>query len=205
MKKNLNENIERIKKIMLLKEGDIFGIDELVYNPLTKKGGSIGHGYDKGKKVEGITWGGHDNHLHVAFTDKNVAMKVIDKADNLGLKTTENPYAKQDPNNKVDKVHTNSSFHYQNFDGEPKVGKAVDISGEQSKIEELIKWIETEYAGTTSDSQENETSSNETDEKVLLDKILNSEYNGVKVKDLIDSTTPDNFLVQLISTLSKIF
>ena len=97
MKKNILENIKRTKKLMNLSEADIDGIDELVYNPLTKSGGEIGHGYDRGIKKDGITWKGHDNHLHIGFTKKEVAMDVIDKADKMGLKTTENPYAKNDP------------------------------------------------------------------------------------------------------------
>lgn len=134
-------------KKVVFGEADISGIDELVYNPATKSGGSIGHGYDGGKKVSGITWNNHDNHLHIGFTNRDVAMAVIDKADQLGLKTTENPYAKKDPNGKVDNVHTSGSFHYKVFPGEPKVGAGVDISGNPNTITELIKWVETTYAG----------------------------------------------------------
>lgn len=133
-------------KKVVLGEADISGIDELVYNPATKKSGTIGHGYDGGKKVQGITWSNHDDHLHIGFTNRDVAMAVIDKADQMGLKTTENPYAKKDPNGKVDKVHTSGSFHYKVFPGEPKVGAGVDISGNPQTITELIKWIETNYA-----------------------------------------------------------
>lgn len=130
-------------------EADISGIDELVYNPATGPRGTIGYGYDRGKKVQGIKWSNHDNHLHIGFTNREVAMEVIDKADSMGLKTTENPYAKRDPNGKVDKVHTKNSFHYKLFPGEPKVGAAVDISGDSDKITELIKWIDNKYAGTS--------------------------------------------------------
>jgi hypothetical protein len=134
------------KKSFLL-EVDISGIDELVYNPATKAGGTIGHGYDQGRKVKGITWNNHDNHLHIGFTNRKVAMEVIDYAHSLGLKTTENPYAKSDPNQKVDTVHSKNSFHYKVFPGEPKVGAAVDISGDPNKITNLIKWIESKYVG----------------------------------------------------------
>jgi hypothetical protein len=195
---NLLEDINRTKKLMNLYEEDIDGIDELVYNPLTKSGGAIGHGYDRGKRVDGITWDGHDNHLHVGFTKKEVAMDVIDKADEMGLKTTENPYAKKDPNNKVDYVHTSGSFHYKLFPGEPKVGGGVDISGDKDKIEELIKWIENEYAHGTY----NNTSQSTTDEKSLLDKILNSEFGGKKIKDLLD-VTEDKF-ASFMTTLANI-
>jgi len=144
--RSLYESILRRKKF-ILGEADIAGIDELVYNPATKVGGTIGHGYDRGKKVTGITWSGHDDHLHIGFTNREVAMAVIDKAHSMGLKTTENPYAKRDPNGKVDQVHTGGSFHYKNFAGEPLVGAGVDISGNPNTVTELIKWIETTYAG----------------------------------------------------------
>lgn len=143
---NIYDSILRKKKF-ILGEADISGIDELVYNPATKVGGTIGHGYDGGKKVTGITWKNHDDHLHIGFTNREVAMAVIDKADSMGLKTTENPYAKRDPNGKVDKVHTDGSFHYKNFAGDPPVGAGVDISGNANTITELIKWIDTTYAG----------------------------------------------------------
>lgn len=140
--------LENKKKLFL--EYDIEGIDELVYNPATKKGGTVGFGYDQGVKKIGIEWKGHDNHLHIAFTNKQVAMEVIDKANEMGLYTTENPYAKNDPNQKVDSVHTQGSFHNQMFEGEPKVGKAVDISGNPKKLTELITWIESKYADNPS-------------------------------------------------------
>jgi len=159
---NLYENILSSKEIIF--ESDIEGIDELVYNPATKEGGSIGFGYDNGERKDNITWSGHDNHLHIGFTDREVAMKIIDKADSMGLRTTENPYAKKDPNKKIDN-HTSGSLHYQNFPGQPLVGKAVDISGDPKKITELIQWINKTYAGlsvTTNDSTDDEETNNTT-------------------------------------------
>lgn len=154
-------------------EADISGIDELVYNPATKRGGTVGFGFDRGKKVDGITWNNHDNHLHIGFTNRDVAMDVIDKAHELGLKTTENPYAKRDPNGKVDDVHTKGSFHYKTFEGEPPVGAGVDISGNKDTITELIKWTIDKYSGgnytvdpiksSNSDSSSETNSSTETD------------------------------------------
>ena len=141
----LYNSILKNKKVVL-GEADISGIDELVYNPITKSGGDVGHGYDKGKRIRGIKWKNHDGHMHIGFTTREVAMAVIDKADDLGLKTTENPYAKKDPTGKVERVHTPDSFHYKIFPGEPKVGGAVDISGDKSKMLELFNWIEKNYA-----------------------------------------------------------
>ena len=146
-KKFLNE-VTKPKLIYEKYTGDNSGIDELVYNPATRSGGIIGWGYDRGHRVNGITWSGHDTHLHVGFTNRQVAIEVIDKAHSLGLVTTENPYAKRDPNNRVDNVHTNSSFHYSTFKGSPKVGMGVDISGDQQKIIELIKWIDLKFIQT---------------------------------------------------------
>jgi len=142
---NLYKTILDNKK-MVFSEADISGIDELVYNPATKKGGTIGFGFDGGRKVDGITWNNHDNHLHIGFTNRDVAMDVIDKAHEMGLRTSENPYAKTDPNGKVDNVHTSTSFHYKTFEGEPPVGAGVDISGNKDTITELIKWTVEKYS-----------------------------------------------------------
>lgn len=153
---NLYENI--LSKKPITSEADIKGVDELVYNPVTGQGGEVGYGYDGGNRKENLKWPGHNNHLHIGFTDKEVAMKIIDKADKMGLKTTENPYAKKDPNGKVDNVHSNSSLHYKNFPGTPTVGMAVDISGDNNKITELIKWINQNFAGVSSSSISSEVS-----------------------------------------------
>jgi hypothetical protein len=207
--KKITEEIYRVKELMHLTEADISGVDELVYNPVTKSGGAIGYGYNDGNKVAGLTWKGHDNHLHIAFTDKKVAMSIIDKADEIGLTTTENPYAKKDPNKVVDAVHTHNSFHYKNFDGEPLVGKAVDIRGENHKIIELIKWIEKNYGSSTGgknfkliDNPKNE------DEKKYND-LLNLKINDTTVSDLPNffkeletEDEGDNFITKLAKFLS---
>lgn len=188
----LIEQIKRSKKLMGVNESDISGIDELVYNPVTGSGGELGYGYNDGKRVKGITWSGHDNHLHLGFTDKKVAMDVIDKADSLGLKTTENPYAKKDPNNVVDPVHTSTSLHYKTFDGEPKVGKAVDISGDENKISEFIKWIENTY---TENSVSTDTPvsnyNNQEQANNALKELLNSKVNNIPVVDIIEKQKQD--------------
>lgn len=160
---NLYENILSSKEIIL--ESDIQGIDELVYNPATKEGGDIGYGYDNGNKVNGITWNGHNDHLHISFTDKKTAISVINKADAMGLRTTENPYAKKDPNKKVDNVHSNGSFHYKNFPGTPLVGMAVDISGNQSKITDLIEWINKTYSSVSSNNTDNASTDTTNDDE----------------------------------------
>ncbi len=144
------DEIQSISKNTII-EADIRGIDELVYNPITGPNGKIGFGYDRGRKIPGIKWKNHYDHLHIGFTDKNVAMEVIDKADQLGLKTTENPYAKKDPTGKIENLHTSGSFHYKEFPGLPKVGGGVDISGNEDKMLELIQWIIEKYAGETPD------------------------------------------------------
>jgi len=90
----------------------------------------------------------------------------------MGLNTTENPYAKKDPNGKVDNVHTSGSFHYKTFEGEPPVGAGVDISGNKDTITDLIKWAVDKYSGgnytvdptqsSDSDSQSAETENSTT-------------------------------------------
>jgi hypothetical protein len=204
MNRILIEEIRRNRKMMNINEADIQGIDELVYNPATKSGGDIGHGYDQGKRKDGLTWSGHDDHLHIGFTNRDVAMKVIDKADQMGLITTENPYAKKDPNGKVDDVHTNGSFHYKTFPGKPKVGAGVDIRGDKGTIVKLIKWIENEYThgnysidSTTEDGDSTSTAEDK------LNKILNSDYNGESIGDLIDGLSDTNS-TGIIATLIRL-
>ena len=196
MRQNLIEEIRRNRKLMNINEADIEGVDELVYNPATKSGGDIGHGYDRGTRINGITWSGHEDHLHLGFTDRDVAMKVIDKADQMGLRTTENPYAKKDPNGKVDNVHTTGSFHYKEFPGEPKVGGGVDISGDEDKIVELIKWVEDEYAhgNYKIDYDTND------DGEDLLSKVLNYKIGDSSLKDLISKAGTG-----ITDLLSKLF
>jgi len=177
---SLYKTIFENKKIVF-GEADISGIDELVYNPATKKGGTIGFGFDGGRKVDGITWGNHDNHLHIGFTNRDVAMDVIDKAHEMGLRTTENPYAKKDPNGKVDDVHTSGSFHYKTFEGEPPVGAGVDISGNKDTITELIKWVVDKYSGgnyTIDPTKDSDTESQDSSEKPKEDSKDIGSYGG---------------------------
>ena len=196
---SLYENILSTKSLVI-SEADIQGVDELVYNPATKEGGTVGYGYNDGKRQKGITWPNHDNHLHIGFTNRATAIAIIDKADSMGLKTTENPYAKKDPNKKVDGVHTNSSLHYKNFPGTPVVGMAVDISGDPKEVTELIKWIEKNYAGQYSQEKtpSSETSSSElilptdfdaqSEDPIMFDIVKNFSqalFGGKKVNESI--------------------
>ena len=120
----------------ILSEEYIPGVDEMVWNKMP-------WGMDKGNKVDGIKWSGHDTHIHFGFTNSDTAIKVIEKALELGLKASENPYTTG-----VDKgVHVNNSFHYSTFDGEfngKKLGKGLDVSGDQNKMAELFNWVSTE-------------------------------------------------------------
>lgn len=118
----------------------IIGINELAYNPM-------GRGYDNGILKDGMKWKGHDTHIHIGFTDPNVALSIIDKAQKLGLNVGQNPYI-----GKVDKVHTDKSFHYDNFNGfynGKKLGKGADITGDSKKLKELFEWIESSYKNNT--------------------------------------------------------
>jgi hypothetical protein len=208
--KKITEEINRVKTLMHLNEADISGVDELVYNPATKSGGEIGYGYNDGNKVAGLTWKGHEDHLHIAFTDKKTAMRIIDKADEMGLITTENPYSKKDPNGVVDAVHTQHSFHYKNFEGEPLVGKAVDIRGDKYKIIELIRWIEKNYAGSTGAARNFKIIDNpKTEDEKKYNDLLNLKINNTSVSDLPnffrDLETEDegeNFITKLVKFLS---
>lgn len=126
----------------------IAGIDELCYNPVTKSGGIIGYGYNN-EKASPQNWKNHETHLHIGFTNRDVAMEVIEKAKEMGLYPTENWYA----NGKVKDVHTKNSFHYRVFDGTPKVSAGLDIGDGKGKkrdvLTDLIRWIYDKYEGTS--------------------------------------------------------
>lgn len=127
--------------------GDNSGIIELVYNPVTGQGGLLGWGYDNGKMVSNISWEGHDNHLHISFSNKDAAMKIMDYAAQKGLHVRENTYSKEDP--VVDPVHVKSSFHYSKFKNTPdEVRMAADISGDIGVIKDLILWIQENFIKT---------------------------------------------------------
>lgn len=185
-----------------IKESDIPGIDELVYNPVTgNPKAEDERGSDAGRLKSSIRWSNHDNHLHIGATNKEVMMKIIDKADSMGLNTTENPYAKKDPNKKVDRVHTGGSFHYKMFAGLPKVGMGVDISGNKEKIRELIKWIHSEFKNKSltkdiSKELEPQFINQGTPDSISLQNAENEET-GVTT----DSVT--NYLLKLLNVENK--
>ena len=137
----------KLEDIFIIKESDLAGIDELVYNPVT---GNPADEYDKGsdggRLQKSITWPGHDDHLHIGTTNKEVMIQLINQAQQMGLSSTENPYAKNDSDGKVGK-HAAGSFHYKRFSGVPSVGAGVDISGDRTKIREFIRWINANYKG----------------------------------------------------------
>lgn len=137
----------------ILNENFIPGIDEMVWNKMP-------WGMDGGNKVDGIKWSGHDTHIHFGFTEPETAIKVIEKAQELGLRASENPYTTG-----VDKnVHTNKSFHYDTFSGEfngKTLGKGLDVSGDSSKMEELFNWVSTELGHGESVTMNTSSSGNE--------------------------------------------
>lgn len=144
-KEDLNESIG---KRLITESVDIGGIDELCYNPVTKAGGTLGFGFDRGRKGP-MNWGNHDTHLHLGFTNREVALDVIRKAKELDLRPAEN--WSTEASGRVKPVHTNNSFHYQIFDGEPVVSAGLDIWDEYGKktpnLEKLIKYIVDTYMG----------------------------------------------------------
>jgi hypothetical protein len=138
----------KLEDILIITESDLAGIDEMVYNPVTgNPADEFDKGSDGGKIKDRITWPKHDDHLHIGTTNRDVMMKLIEKAQEYGLSSTENPYAKNDPNGKIDQVHSKNSFHYKEFQGQPKVGAGVDFSGNQAKLREFIRWINANYKG----------------------------------------------------------
>ena len=137
----------KLEDILIVTESDLAGIDELVYNPVTgNPADEFDKGSDGGKIKDRITWTNHDDHLHIGTTNRDVMMKLIEKAQGMGLSSTENPYAKNDSDGKIGK-HAKNSFHYKEFQGQPKVGAGVDFSGNQSTLREFIRWINYNYKG----------------------------------------------------------
>lgn len=118
----------------IINESSIPGIDEMVWNKMP-------WGIDAGKKQPGIKWANHDTHIHFGFTNAEVAVKVIEKAKELGLHAGENPYSA-----KVHPVHVDDSHHYKTFNqtiNGKKVGGGLDVSGNSQKMAELFNWVST--------------------------------------------------------------
>lgn len=107
---------------------------EMFYNPWTKDNFKVS-GY---RKVLNSTQSAHDDHLHVASDNADEMKKIIDTAATYNLKTSENPYAKNDPTGKVDPVHTEHSWHYVPLNTDFTVGGAVDITG---RHDDIVKFI----------------------------------------------------------------
>ena len=133
------ETAEAVRKYKtdnnIISEGFIPGIDEMVWNEMP-------WGIDAGDKKDGLKWSGHNTHIHFGFTDAQVAVKVIEKALELGLHAGENPYTSN-----VNPVHVNKSHHYNTFSqtvNGKKVGEGLDVSGDTGKMEELFNWVATE-------------------------------------------------------------
>jgi hypothetical protein len=114
-------------------KGGIDGIDEMVWNKMDR-------GYNDGKLVKGIKWNNHDDHIHIGAINPKAMLEIIKKAKSLGLNATQNPFT-----GKVGKVHTNTSWHYKEFDGlyeGKKLGNGLDVSGDPNKMKELFEWVE---------------------------------------------------------------
>jgi hypothetical protein len=98
--------------------GGYEGMTELIHDPI----GSIFDGVQSNKP-----YGGHDKHVHAAFTNAQSVLRAIALAKRLGLAVTENPYT--DPS--IGK-HADKSHHYRTFPGMyngRRLGQAVDVSG----------------------------------------------------------------------------
>lgn len=136
-----------------VQQGGLSGIDEMQYNPM-------GWGADKGVKRKGQNWKNHDNHIHLTFTDPQVAIAVIKKAQEIGLNPNENLYVGDvhDVHKKHPVTGAKESLHYFNFDGEfdgKKLSKGLDINYKNTgltakeghaKMAQLYKWIHQTYS-----------------------------------------------------------
>lgn len=137
--KKLNNITDEITEVQSLNEGNIPGIDEMVWNKMP-------WGVDAGNKQDGLKWDGHDTHIHFGFTTPETAMAVIKMAQSLGLHAGENPFS----DNNLEDVHKGNSFHYQMFPGTyegKKLGKGLDVSGNPDKMKELFNFVAVTIGG----------------------------------------------------------
>ena len=137
--KKLNNITDEITEVQSLNEGDIPGIDEMVWNKMP-------WGVDAGNKQDGLKWDAHDTHIHFGFTTPETAMAVIKMAQSLGLHAGENPFS----DNNLEDVHKRNSFHYQMFPGTyegKKLGKGLDVSGNPDKMKELFNFVAVTIGG----------------------------------------------------------
>ena len=170
-----------------ISEAFIPGIDEMVWNKMP-------WGVDAGNKKVGIKWSNHDTHIHFGFTNAEVAVKVIEKAKQLGLHAGENPYSA-----KVNPVHVDDSFHYKTFSqtiNGKKVGGGLDVSGDRNKMEELFNWVSTELGGgeavTMSDLDTDESTIESVTPEMAQSMASKLEQKGVtkeQLNQLIDKVT----------------
>jgi len=108
---------------------------QLFYNPWTKNNFGV---YNYQKKLKS-TEPKHDNHLHVACDNAAEMREIIDTAKTYGLKSTENPYSKNDPTGKVEpEEHAFGSLHTIPLNADFSVGAAVDINGSNDNIVKFI-------------------------------------------------------------------
>jgi hypothetical protein len=139
--KKSNNITDEITEAQSLNEGDIPGIDEMVWNKMP-------WGVDAGNKQDGLKWDNHDTHIHFGFTTPETALAVIKMAQSLGLHAGENPFS----DNNLEDVHKNNSFHYRMFPGTyegKKLGKGLDVSGNSDKMKELFNYVAVTIGGGT--------------------------------------------------------
>ena len=152
--KNLNLPFDEVvNSYTELTEGKLSGINELQYNPM-------GWGAKHGIKRKGQSWPDHGDHVHISFTDPQVALAIIKKAQEIGLNAAENLYTGEvhDVHAHDKKTGAKTSHHYFNFEGEfdgKKLSKAVDINATNTKLtvkeadakmKQLYKWIHQTYS-----------------------------------------------------------
>ena len=172
-----------------LNEMAIPGVDEMAWNKMP-------FGIDNGEVQKGMKWSGHDTHIHFGFTTPEMALSVIKKAQELGLKATENPYTSNVDGN----VHVNKSFHYQTFPGTfdgKSLGKGLDVSGNPAKMTELFDWVVSqspqgiEFSTPSIYSNDNTAKEEFTPEmvKVLINKLKEKGVKSDELKKFIDPVT----------------
>lgn len=141
--KNANSEVESIKSESNSK-GTYKGVNEMFYTP-------IGITVDRGVERKGTLSNAkeakqHNDHVHLAFDDSDVAVEIMDEAKRRGLSVRGNPYAGTNTHSKNTSLGRASAHGLSFGNG---VGKGADIGHENTDKErrDFFVWVQENYGG----------------------------------------------------------
>lgn len=106
-------------------------LTEMFYDPLG--------GIKNGQQIGAI--GNHDDHVHIAAGSPSAQRLAIQMAKKMGLTVRDDGVT-----DKVDPVHTKTSYHYRTF-GDGPLRQAADISGDPQKMAAFYRWAASTFRG----------------------------------------------------------